>query len=106
MYKRYNHIWLVAVIYFFILSLSIIFTLVNVSDMLERILEQMPGVFEIPAGIDENDFKNMLLLSLKISIVFSALFELAIMIIFLVKRVYFSGYKPEESVPPENQLPS
>ena len=106
MYQRFRHTWLVAVICFFVMSMSIFFTLTNSAGMLERVLEQMPGMFEIPAGISENDFQKMLVLSLKVSVVFSALFELAIMAIFLVKRKYFSDFSEKEKISPEDQLPS
>jgi hypothetical protein len=106
MYQRIRHAWIVAVSYFFIMSLSIFFTLTNTANMLERVLEQMPGMFKIPAGITENDFQKLLVLSLKVSIVFSALFELAILIIFLVKRKYFSEFSEKEKISPEDQLPS
>jgi len=44
----------------------------------------------------------MLKVAFAFSIVFSALFELAIMIIFYVKRKYFRDYRPEENLTAEN----
>jgi len=106
MHQRYRHTWIIAVVYFFFMSMSILFTLTNSADMLQRFLEQMPAMFELPAGMNENEFQKMLLLSLKVSVVFSALFELGIAVLFFVKRKYFSDFTVGEKFPPEEKLPS
>ncbi|HNW90385.1 MAG TPA: hypothetical protein PKN48_12030 [Bacteroidales bacterium] len=106
MYQRYRHTWIIAVVYFFFMSVSLMFTLTNSTEMLQRILEQMPDMFELPTGMDENEFQKLLLISLKVSVVFSALFELAIAVLFLVKRKYFSRFTLEENFPPEEKSSS
>ncbi|HOY33222.1 MAG TPA: hypothetical protein PKW80_15185 [Bacteroidales bacterium] len=90
MFQRYRHTWMAAAGYFFVMALSIFFTLRNAPEMLQRVMEQMPGMFHVPDGLDEYEFQKMLMLSLKGSVIFSALFELAIMVIFLARRKYFS----------------
>lgn len=106
MYQRYRHTWIIAMVYFLFMSMSVLFTLTNSADMLARLLEQMPDMFELPAGMDENQFQKLLLLSLRVSVVFSALFELGITALFFVKRKYFSDFTVEEKFPPEEKLPS
>lgn len=103
MLKRYRHTWIAAAAYFLCMSLSIFLSLRNSGVLMIRLQEQMPGVFTAPAGIDENDFQKMLSLSFKASIVFSALFEMTIMLMFIIKRKYFSEQK---SIPSDEQLPS
>ncbi|HOV10565.1 MAG TPA: hypothetical protein PLT47_08460 [Bacteroidales bacterium] len=102
MHKRYMHTWLIAVAYFLVSSLSVLFNLMNTSAMLARALEQMPELFQIPQGISEDEFSTMLKIAFALSIIFSALFELAIMILFFVKRKYFRDYRPEENLTAEN----
>ena len=79
-----------------------LFNLSNTSAILGRALEQMPEMFQVPQGISEDEFSAMLKVAFAFSIVFSALFELAIMIIFYVKRKYFRDYRPEEQLTAEN----
>jgi len=102
MHKRYMHTWLIAVAYFLVSSLSVLFNLMNTSAMLARALEQMPELIQIPQGISEDEFSTMLKIAFALSIIFSALFELAIMILFFVKRKYFRDYRPEENLTAEN----
>lgn len=106
MFRRYRHTWIIAVVYFFFMSMSILFTLTNSMDILQRILEQIPNMVELPAGMDENEFQNLLMISLKVSVVFSSLFEMGIAVLFFVKRKYFSDVTVEENFPPEEKLPS
>lgn len=106
MHKRKSYTWIAAAIYFFVISLSIFLTLTNMTDMLERMMEQMPQVFQVPPSLSEDDYYAMVKIAMAFSIVFSALFELAIMIIFIVKRKYFSEYLPEDISSTENNLPS
>jgi hypothetical protein len=106
MYQRYRHTWIIAVVYFFFMSMSILLTLTNAAGMLQQLLEQMPNMFELPAGMDENEFQNLLMISLKVSVVFSSLFEIGIAVVFFVKRKYFSDVTVEENSPPEEKLPS
>jgi len=103
MIKRYRHTWIAAAAYFLCMSMSIFLSLWNSGVMLIRLQEQMPGMFNVPAGIDENDFQKMLNLSFKASIVFSALFEMTIMLMFIIKRKYFSE---QENISSDEQLPS
>lgn len=106
MFHRYQHIWIVAVIYFFVFALGMFLTIGIADNMLERIIEQVPELFQIPEGISENDYQGLLNAALVISILFSASFELAMMIIFIIKRKYFTEFDPEKTSSPEDNLPS
>lgn len=106
MYQRYRHTWIIAVVYFLFMSVSLMFTLTNSTEMLQQILDQMPDMFTLPSGMDENEFQKLLLISLKVSVVFSALFELAIAVLFFIKRKYFSDFIREETFPPEEKSSS
>lgn len=106
MFQRNSYTWIVAAIYFFILAVSTLLSLMNLTDMVARIMEQMPEFFQVPEGIDENDYLTVINTAFTFSVIFSAAFELAIMIIFLVKRKYFSEYISDKKSLPENDLPS
>jgi hypothetical protein len=106
MFQRNSYTWIVAAIYFFLFSISTLLSLMNMTDMVERIMEQMPEMFQVPPGLDENDYLAIIKIAFTFSIVFSAAFELAIMIIFIVKRKYFSEYISDKKSLPENNLPS
>jgi len=106
MFYRYQHIWIVAAIYFFVFALGMLFTIGIADNMLERIIEQVPELFKVPAGVSEDYYLGLVNAALVISILFSASFELAMMIIFIVKRKYFTEFDPEKISSPENNLPS
>lgn len=101
MFQRYSKIWIVGVIYFFIFTLSTLFSLANTTEMLGKIIGQMPEMFQLPAGMDENDFQKLLSITLSLSIIFTAAFNLTMMIFFAVKRKYFL-LNPEE-ISPESE---
>jgi hypothetical protein len=87
MHQRYNWIWVFAIAYFLILVVDGFANLSIMNVLQNKILEQMP---ETPEGISEEMYLQMIRMILIISLVAGSLFNLAILILFAVKRKYFA----------------
>jgi hypothetical protein len=102
MHQRYRWIWMIAAGYYFLFAINAALSIMLIEETSVKVMEQ---VSEIPQGIDEESFVMILRMALILSFIFSTLFNLAVMIFFIIKRKYFQVIKHQEP-PPENELPS
>ena len=87
MHQRYGWIWIMALIYFLMFVVNGFACLPLLDILQNKILEQMP---DVPQGISEEMYLQMIRIILILSLVFGSLFNLAILILFAVKRKYFT----------------
>ncbi|MCK9613484.1 MAG: hypothetical protein PHR81_02295 [Bacteroidales bacterium] len=97
-YQRYAKIWIVATIYFMALFINSLMSILIAEEILAKALIIMKDVFTIPEGVNEEQFHAILLIAIIMSFVLKALFNLALMILFLVKRKYFHIIREENPV--------
>jgi hypothetical protein len=101
MHQRYGWIWMVAVGYYLLFAINGFTSIINIDEAQNKILEQMP---EIPEGVSEELYYQLIHWTLILSFVFTGLFNLAIMILIFLKRKYFLAVKHQEP-PAESELP-
>jgi hypothetical protein len=90
MHQRYGWIWIVAMIYYLMFVINGVACLPLIGEIQNKLLEQMP---EIPEGISEEMYFQVIHWALIFSLVMGSLFNLAIMILFFIKRKYFMVIK-------------
>lgn len=101
MHQRYGWIWIVALCYYLLFVVNGFATIAIIGEIQNKMLEQMP---EIPEGISEEMYYQIIHWALIISLIMGSLFNMAIMIILFVKRKYFIVVR--HAVPPsETELP-
>jgi hypothetical protein len=101
MHQRYGWLWLVALCYYLMFAVNGFASIAIVGEIQDKMLEQMP---EIPEGISEDMYYQVIHWTLIISLIIGALFNIAIMIIIFIKRKYFLVVKHLEP-PAETELP-
>jgi hypothetical protein len=101
MHQRYGWIWILAAVYYLLFAINSATSILLVEETLIKVMGQLS---EIPEGIDEESFVMILRMTLILSFIFNILFNLAAMIILIVKRKYFALIKHSEP-PSEAELP-
>jgi hypothetical protein len=90
MHQRYRWVWIVAAGYYLMFAINGFASIDLVEETKIKIFEQMP---EIPEGVTEELYYQMINWVLVLSFILSALFDLTLMIFILIKRKYFSIVK-------------
>ena len=101
MHQRYGWIWIVALAYYLLFAVNGFASITNIGELQNKILEQMP---EIPEGITEEMYLQIIHWTLITSLVMGSLFNIAVMILIFIKRKYFIVVRHAEP-PSETELP-
>jgi hypothetical protein len=101
MHQRCGWIWIVALGYYLLFAVNGFVSIGNIAEIQNKMLEQMP---EIPEGITEELYYQIIHWTIIFSLIMGSLFNVAIMILIFIKRKYFLVVKHLEP-PSENELP-
>lgn len=94
MHQRFGWIWIFSLCFYLLFAASAIANSLKPEYIVNQLLEKMP---DVPEGFSEETYLQLLYWAISVSFIVTALFDLAIVTLFVVKRKYFTANRSIDS---------